>query len=308
MGSKKSKISCKAVVDKNVAISPKFYKLSLIVDDSGSEFYRNLTPGRFAQFDVTRIPLPLDEHIPQEIQDASRRNLLLRRPLSFAGQREENGNVVLDALFCVLGPATVRMTTLKPGDEVDMIGPLGNGFWVPDGKKTALLIAGGMGAPPLQHMAAWLSANYPDIQTVAFAGARSFEHLPYFNINDTGPRSYIEEFACHGVQSCVATDDGSFGQKGFVTDLVNDWLDENGPNADEIIIYACGPEPMLHAAARLAEKTGIDCQVSLERRMACGIGLCQSCAVEVKSNADEKVYKLCCKDGPVFDSREVVFE
>ena len=109
------------------------------------------------------------------------------------------------------------------------------------------------------------------------------------------------------IEKYTATDDGSEGIKGLVTDLLEQWFsNEKALAAEDMVIYSCGPEVMLKRVAEIAAGRNIDCQISMERLMGCGIGLCQSCAVECKGHG-ESVYKLCCKDGPVFDSKEVVF-
>ena len=189
------------------------------------------------------------------------------------------------------------MTTLGAGDTLTLIGPLGNGFSVPGGKEIALLAAGGMGAPPLQHLAKHLREVYPGIKVVFFAGARSCDDMPFELVGGK-----ISEFSGSDVQSYIATDDGSAGFGGLVTDCLGQWLREHDPPAGKVIVYSCGPEAMLAAVSKLCGNYNIDCQVSMERMMGCGIGLCQSCAVSTKSG-----YKLCCKDGPVFDSKDICF-
>jgi dihydroorotate dehydrogenase electron transfer subunit len=144
-------------------------------------------------------------------------------------------------------------------------------------------------------------------------GARTAEALPFEGHLDEIARQLgfcVPAFAKLGIPSIVATDDGSKGFHGLVTDRLAQWLDENSSQRqEETMIYACGPEPMLARVAKIAEQREIDCQVSMERRMACGIGLCQSCAVECRvPDSTETVYRLCCKDGPVFDARDVVWE
>ena len=118
----------------------------------------------------------------------------------------------------------------------------------------------------------------------------------------------IEEFVKFGLDCHIATDDGSCGFEGFVTDCAEQWLEQPSLKISEGIMYACGPEAMLAAAADLAKRLGLDCQVSMERMMACGIGLCQSCAVKVRSGQEGSEYKLCCTDGPVFDAKDVIFD
>jgi dihydroorotate dehydrogenase electron transfer subunit len=203
------------------------------------------------------------------------------------------------------------MTTLVRGNSINIIGPLGNGFTVPAGKKRALLVAGGMGSPPLEHLSQVLTSEHPTMDAIAFAGAKTKEDLPFEKPLDNLSREigfWLKEFGRYSISSFVATDDGSAGFKGFVSACILDWLSQNSIsfNPAEAIIYACGPRSMLTTIAKLARDKKIACQVSMEEMMACGIGLCQSCAVKCKDQSGEK-YKLCCKDGPVFDSREIVF-
>ena len=294
----------------NTPIGPTFYRVTFQLDTAGAKAFADAQPGEFAELDLSRCSLPAEGVFPAEMGICGDRQIILRRPFSFSDIRVlGDGDVQIDILYCVLGPATLRMTTLANGDQVTIIGPLGKGFDVPATKKTALLIAGGMGAPPMQHLATFLPTNRPDMRLAAFSGARTKADLPFTFLKDESGEILLEEFAKCNVESHIATDDGSLGHKGFVTECAEAWLVENRPAADETIIYACGPEPMLASVAKLAERYGINCQVSMERMMACGIGLCQSCAVEAKVDGqDDTVYKLCCKDGPVFDSKGVIFE
>jgi dihydroorotate dehydrogenase electron transfer subunit len=303
-----NKVQFLADVKSNIAIGPAFYRATLSLDAVGIVAFKDSMPGQFAEFKVSDIALPPADSIPEELADKSQRQIILRRPFSFADIRKTESSTEIDVLYCVLGPGTLRMTTLTGGDKIGVIGPLGNGFTVPKTKTTALLIAGGMGAPPLQHLAIYLKKNHPEIKTIAFAGAQTTNDLPFVLEQDKNNTTQLSEFSKCDVPSYIATDDGSAGYKGFVTDAADKYIDENGLDPNSTIIYTCGPEPMLAACAKLAKKYGIDCQVSTERMMACGIGLCQSCAVETKeAGASETEYKLCCKDGPIFDSRELVF-
>ena len=146
-----------------------------------------------------------------------------------------------------------------------------------------------------------LTADYSDIKVIACDGAKTKEKLLF--------KAELAEPAASQIEQYTATDDGSEGIKGLVTDLLEQWFsNEKALAAEDMVIYSCGPEVMLAKVAQIAQENKVDCQLSMERRMACGIGLCQSCAVECKvDDSDETVYKLCCKDGPVFDSKEVVF-
>jgi dihydroorotate dehydrogenase electron transfer subunit len=183
---------------------------------------------------------------------------------------------------------------------------------MPADKKMVLLVSGGMGAGPLIHLAKTLVTDYPKVEVIAFAGAKTKTELPLEKPTDEISQQLgfsLHEFARFGVESEVATDDGSVGYEGLVTDCFSKWLGQRSLSARDTIIYSCGPEAMLARMARIAGDKGIDCQVSMERMMACGIGVCQSCAVKCKVNgSSETIYKLCCKDGPVFDSKEIVFK
>ncbi|MFC1738157.1 dihydroorotate dehydrogenase electron transfer subunit, partial [Planctomycetota bacterium] len=268
-------------------------------------------PGQFVQLDLSAAALPVSESMPEVLSDSAMRYILLRRPFSFCNVAVKNDVTMVGILYCVTGPATIRMTTLSAGDSVSVIGPLGNGFWMPEGKQQAVLIAGGIGAAPLEHLAKFLTDEHADADVVAFVGAKTAKELPFEKRLDEisqGLGFSVAEFARFGIQSTVATDDGSAGFKGTVTDCFLQWLEKTISKKEDMIIFACGPEAMLAKVAEIARKENIDCQVCMERRMACGFGVCQSCAVECKvEGSSETVYKLCCKDGPVFDSKEVVF-
>lgn len=328
-----------ATVVFNKPLRQKFYRLGLHFAGPGAEAFIKTRPGQFAQFDLSNIALPAAETIPDDLKDESARQILLRRPFSFARVAKEAipsahpspgqtahpkpvssgaGKIIVEVVYCVLGPATLRMTTLVKGNTINIIGPLGNGFTVPAGKKRALLVAGGMGSPPLEHLAQVLTSEHPTMDAIAFAGAKTKEDLPFEKPLDNLSREigfWLKEFGKYSVSSFVATDDGSAGFKGFVSACILDWLSQNALsfNSAEAIIYACGPRSMLASIAKLAREKKIDCQVSMEEMMACGIGLCQSCAVKcvapggIPAGDKGDTFKLCCKDGPVFDAKEIVF-
>jgi len=300
-----------SVVGANKPIGQGFYRLSLGFEGPGAEAFAKTQPGQFVQLDLADTSLPPLKTIPEGLRDAAGRKILLRRPFSFSDVTVEKNKTSVSILYGVVGPASLRMTTLTAGDLVSVIGPLGNGFQMPKGKKHALLIAGGMGAGPLEYLAKVLTADFPKINPVAFAGAKTAKALPFEGRLDAISQQLgfsLAEFAKYGVKSLVATDNGSIGFAGTVTDCLSQWLDESDLPGRDTILYGCGPEAMLAKVARIADARKIDCQVSMERHMACGTGLCQSCAVECKvAGSSETVYKMCCTDGPVFDSREVVF-
>ncbi|MFC1635779.1 dihydroorotate dehydrogenase electron transfer subunit [Planctomycetota bacterium] len=299
-----------AVVLSNRQIGPGFYRLRLEFFQDGALAFAEFEPGQFAELDLSTIALPSPEAIPEDLRDVAGRNILLRRPFSFCEVISERDKTFAELLYCVVGPATLRMTTLSSGSSISVIGPLGKGFRIPEEKKKVLLIGGGMGTPPLQHLAQVLT-NRSDIEVIAFAGAKTAEALPFEGRLDEISQQLgfsLPEFARYGIESLIATDDGSAGYHGFVTDCLLQWLDQSDVAIAETIICACGPEVMLARLAEIAIEKNIDCQVSMERRMACGINLCQGCAIECRvPGSNDTLYKMCCQDGPVFDGIEVVF-
>jgi len=300
-----------ASVCANKRIGQRFYRLGLEFSGAGAAAFAKSGAGQFAEIDLCGAALPPAEAIPENLADAAQRKILLRRPFSFCDVSSRKGKTIVDILYCVVGPASLRMATLSAGKTVSVIGPLGNGFQVPEDKKTALLVAGGMGAGPLLLLAKVLTTDWPKINVIAFAGAQTKAELPFEKPLDEVSQQLgfsLPEFAEYGVESLVATDDGTAGYEGLITDCFSKWLGRHSLAAKDTIIYSCGPEAMLAKVTKIAKERAIDCQVSMERRMACGIGVCQSCVVECRVNgSNETVYKLCCKDGPVFDVKEVVF-
>jgi dihydroorotate dehydrogenase electron transfer subunit len=300
-----------AVVCSNRQVMGRFFRLGLEFTGGGAKAFSQTKPGQFTQLDLSKATLPSAEKIPQNLRDAAQRKILLRRPFSFCNVTANDDKTVVEILYRVVGPATLRMSTLTNGDSVSAIGPLGNGFSILKDKKTALLMVGGIGVGPLIHLAKVLTTNCPTTEVFTFAGAKTKEELPLEKLLDKLAQEVgfsLAEFARYGVQSFVATDDGSAGFAGPVTECLLDWLKHYRVNSRDTIIYACGPEVMLAKVAEIARDRKIDCQVSMERMMACGISLCQSCSVECKMNGSNKTtYKLCCKDGPVFDGVAVVF-
>jgi len=296
----------------NRQIGECFYVMALQFTGEGAAAFARFQAGQFVQIDLSKACVPTMQNQPAYVQDSMNRSVLLRRPFSFADVAVQGNIAKAELLYCALGAATLRMTTFHKGDSISVIGPLGNGYTVPAGKKIALLVSGGMGAPPIRCLAKTLTAGHSEIEATVFVGAKTAKSLPFEGRLDAISQQLgfsIPAFGQLGIPSIVSTDDGSLGRRGFVTESLVQWLNENSSRPKNItMIYACGPEPMLAAVAKIAAERNIDCQVSMERRMACGIGLCQSCAVECKvPNSNETTYKLCCKDGPVFDAREVVF-
>ena len=207
---------------------------------------------------------------------------LLRRPFSIY-------RVVGDAievLFNVVGKGTRILADKKKGDTVDVLGPLGVPYGIDPACENALLVSGGLGVAPMPFLSAVLAQR--EVPTHNFIGARTkallvTEHLP--NVR-------------------VATDDGSQGFHGSIVAGVEHYLDAHP--LPGLKIFACGPNRMLEALAAFAQRRGIPCEVSLECAMACGIGICQGCPVEMTDGP--RKYNLVCKDGPVFDATRINIE
>lgn len=208
--------------------------------------------------------------------DSSR---LLPRPISICEINKEEGWIRL--VYRVAGRGTEEFSRLRAGDRVTVLGPLGNGFPLKSGK--AILIGGGIGIPPMLELA---KERAGDNQIVA-----GYANDDLFLYKDLKPLGSMY----------VSTDDGSFGVHGTVIDAIR----EADLSAD--VIYACGPKPMLRAVKEYAMEKNIECWLSMEERMACGIGACLGCVCKtVKTDEHSKVHNArICKDGPVFNALEV---
>ncbi len=237
---------------------------------------------------------------------------LFRRPLSVFRRIERNGNMLgIEIVYKVVGLGTKLMAELRRGDSLDVLGPQGHGFeWDPKRPAQAVL-AGGTGAACLFMLAEELSrAGLP--LTILLGGQTK------------GAVLLEKEFAALKGRVMVSTDDGSYGYHGLVTQMLENAL-ETGSLSSDCAIYASGPEPMLKSLASICQRLGIPAQVSMERHMMCGIGACLACVCKVNLHhisthrdpdsshiqfvADREFgHALVCKDGPVFDINEVVFD
>ena len=189
-------------------------------------------------------------------------------------------------MFEVRGKGTEKISELNKGDMIDIIAPLGKGFKVLGSDKKALCIGGGIGTPPMLGIAKEYGERAAVISGFRTAAVAILQ----------------EDFKAAGCETILCTDDGTAGIHGFVTAALEEYL--KSKKAD--IIYACGPMPMLRGIVDIAQKHGIETQVSLEQRMACGVGACLGCVCRTVKDGKE-IYSHVCKDGPVFDSKEVDF-
>ena len=219
----------------------------------------------------------------------------------------DSAGPTVEILYKVLGKGTRCLSRLEAGQELEILGPLGNHFTVPEDLDAAVLVAGGIGVPPIAALASQLrnpqslpGRNLPARQ----AGAGAVRDCVVFLGGKTSEDILcVKDFEAAGATVHITTEDGSRGTRGLITDVLEPFLrtSDLGPRT----IFTCGPPGMLAAVARLAERFGIACQTSVEANMACGFGACMGCAIEARSDGSGPMYKLVCKDGPVFDSRMI---
>lgn len=206
---------------------------------------------------------------------------LLRRPISVCSCTVDEPEDILAIAFEVRGEGTAWLAGREVGERLDVLGLLGHGFQMdPEGRY--LLVGGGIGIPPLRGC-----AQYTQGSSTAILGGRSADKI-----------LLLDCFRDECAEVRAATDDGSLGHHGYVDALVRQTLEKD---KNFIAVLACGPKPMLRSVARVAEEFGVPCQVSMEERMGCGVGACLVCACDMADGTRKHV----CKDGPVFDSREV---
>ncbi len=262
----------KAQVRENIEVVPEVYRMCLYAP----EVSHAARPGQFLHI---RIDGSFDP--------------LLRRPISINKVDRKRGLVFL--LYRVAGKGTLKLSKKKGGQDVDVLGPLGKGFTVkqPSPDTFLAVVAGGMGIAPLNFLLEELRESASSISV--FLGARTGRSLP-------GQKEVAEM----GYVPRIATDDGSLGYKGPVTDLFEKGL-ACRPTS---FVYSCGPVAMLKQVSSVLQKHNIPGEISLEERMGCGLGACLSCVCKVKDPYSEEgfAYKRACTEGPVFPAREVLFQ
>jgi dihydroorotate dehydrogenase electron transfer subunit len=233
---------------------------------------RPARPGQFLMVRVSDQPYPL-----------------LRRPLSIHAR--EGGGIGI--FFSRSGVGTAILAEKKPGDTLDIIGPLGKGFSIPRGLKgkTAVLVGGGRGIAPLYFLAEELRAR--GIRPRVFYGGKTEQDVPL-----------LEKFGRRKIEVFISTDDGSIGYRGLVSAMLEKELDRSVHPA---IIYACGPDPMMRRVAEAASERSIPAQLSLEAVMGCGIGACWGCVRKIRRGETSEWVKIC-EEGPVFEAPEILWE
>jgi dihydroorotate dehydrogenase electron transfer subunit len=272
-------VQAAAEVLENVALARLTYRVRLGVPDLAAR----IRPGQF-------LMLRLHGHSDP----------LLGRPFALYDTVLDNDGrpFAVDVVYLVVGKVTGLMAALRPGDRVEVWGPLGNGFPELHGLDHVGLVAGGIGQTPfLAHVRELLG-------TRGYGGRparRGADRVSlFYGVRTADLAAGVEDFRAAGADVHLAGDDGTLGHHGYVTDLLR-----RHPLPARLV--GCGPEPMLRALAKLAAGAGVPCHVSLETPMACGVGICFSCVTRVKCG-DGWDYKRVCVEGPVFDATSLAWD
>ncbi len=292
-----------------LSIQNKVYHLQSLITDQ-----KEISPGYFC-LSLSAPEISGTVQAGQFIHIFCGEGTYLRRPFSIAGIKKNQ----IEIIYRVVGEGTEILSRKKKGDILDVLGPLGNGYQITNYRlpitDKIVLIAGGTGIASLLFLAQKLHCSIAPLPITVLLGAKTK--------NDLLGVSSFEKLGC---QVKLATEDGSLGFRGLVTDLFrNSLITHNsrlrqgfGGQASLITnVFTCGPYPMLKKIAKICENKAIKCQVSLEAMMACGIGACRGCVVKTRMTTDKRQaritadkfkYKTVCKDGPVFDAKEILWE
>lgn len=272
-------------VVENVQIARDTYRVRL----GCPEIARRIVPGQFLMLRLAGFDDPL-----------------LGRPFALydSVQSGSGATDALDVVYLVAGKLTSRLSRFLPGQRVDVWGPLGNGFCIPE-TEHLIMVAGGIGQTPFLALAQECLGG----RTYGNP-ARAIPRVPRmtfcYGARADGFLAGVSDFQRLGIDVRLSTDDGSAGHHGLVTDLLPDLLAEpRHPNGTRIV--CCGPERMMEAAAGIARQAKVPCQLSLETPMACGLGICFSCVARIRDPNGVVDYRRTCVEGPVFDAECVVF-
>jgi len=257
------KIVTEVCVASNESFAPGMHALRVVAPD----LCEKVCPGQFVEIDLLQP------------------DLVLPRPFSVFRAKCDGDGYELEIRYQVLGKGTRRLAEMEPGARLRLIGPLGNRWPVDEAARRVLMIGGGIGSAPLAMLAEELADAGCGITMVQGAQTRS---------RMVAAEVFADLCDCH----VLASDDGSCGYHGFVTEPLIKLLDDNGYD----VAYICGPEPMQEACAQLCLDAGLPTWVSLERLMACGVGACLSCVVPTTEGL-----KRVCADGPIFNAKEVIW-
>jgi dihydroorotate dehydrogenase electron transfer subunit len=246
--------------------------------------------------------------------ELGRRWPVARRPYSISRMSRDKGRVWIEILVRAVGAGSRFIQARPVGSSLNIIGPLGNAFTAPEDTRPCILVGGGCGVAPIFGLADYLAARGKPC--LCFFGASRADDMPVRFRRTPVPSGerieatdIVDEFAEVGVPTVLATDDGSAGFRGTVVEALRAYLIREG-KGEAPALYGCGPMPMLRALGEVAREFDLPCQVSLERFMGCGVGLCLSCVTKRRDAASEKgwSFRLTCREGPVVDSRDMIFD
>jgi dihydroorotate dehydrogenase electron transfer subunit len=259
-------------------------------------FNRTLTPQHFLL--ALSLPPTFERPAPGQfvmVRPAGSVTPLLARPLSLYGYRGGRDGSRIELLYRTVGAGTRQLSALKAGQSVEILGPLGRGFTLGPDVDEVVLICGGMGVAPLTFFAERLGRTRAHPRVVCYFGARGRDDL--IGLDRLSP-------LCAELH--IATEDGSRGERGLITDLFKARMRSHDPR--RAAMFACGPNPMLQTLSRLLAGASLRCQVSVEERMACGIGACLCCVTAVATPGGQASYRRVCREGPVFDLRDLLWD
>lgn len=230
------------------------------------------------------------------IRIAGLQDPFLSRPISIYSHKLVRSSSLIELLYRVSGRGTRILAGLMKGSQVEISGPLGNSYVIDPQKKDIVLIAGGIGIAPLSMLARFFCEKkcLEQKYLTFYLGAQTADAV-----------AGLDQLGKYCRKVIVCTDDGSLGEKSLVTSLFLKDILQFDP--EQTAIYACGPKPMIQSLSRILDGKYF-CQVSLEERMACGVGACVGCVVGVKDDQGVMTYKRVCADGPVFDLRKVIWQ
>jgi dihydroorotate dehydrogenase electron transfer subunit len=236
------------------------------------------------------------------IRPASGTDPLLGRPFALYDivRAGDGSPAAIDVVYLVVGRGTAALARLRPGDRVTTWGPLGNGFGPPPGGPV-VLVAGGIGQTPFLALGRWWLGQVGHGEGPT---PRADSVVLLYGVRSRDLAAGVEDFEAAGIAVELATDDGSAGHRGRVTDLLARRLDRGERPAK---VLGCGPPAMLEVLSRLVERHGIDCDLSLENHMACGFGACFSCVAPIRQSDGSVDLRRVCVEGPIFPAREVAW-
>ncbi len=250
---------------------------------------------------IFQLALDLDEGAPLPaagqfymVRTGKGHDPLLRRPLgSLKAEQIKERGLRLYFLYQVRGKGTALLSGLLPGEKIDVIGPLGSGWRLEEPPSRVIAVAGGMGIVPLYAALQEIFGSKKGVRTELVYGARSGPELVL--------REELKEVADRVV---LCTEDGCIGEQGMAPRFLNDLLAEGAEGAEKPLVLACGPRPMLRKVRQICADHDLDCQVSMEARMGCGMGACLTCSIPGASGDNLRV----CREGPVFDAADIDWE